>query len=177
MPILSRLQRTFGLAIGLAGSLWLTGCATSSSHLSSDQSGARQRVLAIAERLIGTPYRLGGESPGGMDCSGLVQYTYQQAGIRLPRTTGEQLRAGQARRQVLPGDLLFFHGGNGTVSHVGIYAGRGEMIHASSGAGRVLKTRLNQRYWQRHLLGGATFLERPSAPMAGSRFNSDGFSG
>lgn len=177
MPVLPCLRRTLGLVTVLAGSLWLTGCATSPPPLTSDQAGVRQRVLAVAERLIGTPYRLGGESPGGMDCSGLVQYTYRQAGIRLPRTTGEQLRAGQARRQVLPGDLLFFHGGNGTVSHVGIYAGRGEMIHASSGAGRVLKTRLNQRYWQRHLLGGATFLERPSTPMAGSRFNDEGFSG
>ena len=177
MTALSALHRTLGLVIVLAGSLWLTGCATSPPPLSSDQTGARQRVLTVAQRLIGTPYRLGGESPGGMDCSGLVQYAYRQAGIRLPRTTGEQLRAGQARRQVLPGDLLFFHGGNGTVSHVGIYAGQGEMIHASSGAGRVLKTRLNQKYWQRHLLGGATFLEKPSAPMAGSRFNGEGFSG
>ena len=102
---------------------------------------------------------LGGESPGGVDCSGLVQYAYLQAGIRLPRTAIEQFQSGRPQRKILPGDLLFFRTGNdGMVSHVGIYAGKGQMIHASSGSGQVRKVSLNRRYWRQRLVGGATFL-------------------
>lgn len=137
---------------------WLGGCATPPAS-GGPHATARQRILGAAERLIGTPYVLGGESPDGMDCSGLVQYAYLQAGIRLPRTTMEQFRSGQPQRRVLPGDLLFFRtGNNGMVSHVGIYAGQGQMIHASSGSGQVRKVSLDRRYWRQRLVGGATFL-------------------
>ncbi len=118
--------------------------------------------------MVGTPYVLGGESPGGVDCSGLVQYAYQQAGIRVPRTTTAQFRAGRPQRKVLPGDLLFFRtDATGAVSHVGIYAGKGRMIHASSGSGQVRKVDLNQRYWQRRLVGGATYLGGAGTPTVG----------
>jgi cell wall-associated NlpC family hydrolase len=77
---------------------------------------------------LGRPYVYGGESPSGFDCSGLVQYAYRAAGVTLPRTTGAQMSAGtpvsEANLQV--GDLVFFYGG----SHVGIYAGNGEVVHA-----------------------------------------------
>lgn len=159
----------------LAGLFWLGACATPPA--SDTQTAMRQRIVSAAERLIGTRYVLGGESPDGVDCSGLAQYAYLQAGIRIPRTTAAQLQAGRSQRRVLPGDLLFFHGGDGTVSHVGIYAGKGQMIHASSGAGKVLKTNLSQRYWQRHLMRGATFLRETNAPVAGSPLRHDGFSG
>ena len=177
MRVPSHVRRALRLLPVLTGLLWLGGCATPTAT-PGDHAATRQRILETAERLIGTPYLLGGESPGGMDCSGLVQYTYWQAGIRVPRTTAAQLRAGNPRRQVLPGDLLFFHAGDGgTVSHVGIYAGKGRMIHASSSTGRVLKTDLSQRYWRQHLIGGATLLGETNPPVVGRRFGSDGFSG
>ena len=155
------------LALLLSGLFWLGGCATPSTPAGGDPyTTARQRILGTAERLIGTPYVLGGESPGGVDCSGLVQYAYLQAGIRVPRTAIAQFRSGRPQRKVLPGDLLFFRtGNNGMVSHVGIYAGKGQMIHASSGSGRVRKVSLNRRYWQQRLVGGATFLGG-TAPLA-----------
>ncbi len=177
MHVLPYAHRAIFLFSLLAGLSWLSGCATPPASPRGDHAAARQRILATAERLIGTPYLLGGESPGGVDCSGLVQYAYWQAGIRVPRTTAAQLRAGQPQRRVLPGDLLFFHGGDGAVSHVGIYAGKGQMIHASSGTGRVLKTNLSRRYWQQHLIGGATFLGEATAPAVGRRFENSGFSG
>ncbi|MCB1823582.1 MAG: C40 family peptidase [Candidatus Competibacteraceae bacterium] len=159
IPIPPCTHRAF-LALLLSGLFWLGGCAAPSAPLRGDpHTVARQRILGTAERLIGTPYVLGGESPGGVDCSGLVQYAYLQAGIRLPRTAMEQFRSGRPRRKVLPGDLLFFRtGNNGRVSHVGIYAGKGQMIHASSGSGQVRKVSLNRRYWRQRLVGGATFL-------------------
>ncbi len=132
MPIPPCAYRAF-LALLLTGLFWLGGCAAPSAPTRGDSyTAARQRILGTAERLIGTPYVLGGESPGGVDCSGLVQYAYLQAGIRLPRTAMEQ--------------------------HVGIYAGKGQMIHASSGSGQVRKVSLNRRYWRQRLVGGATFL-------------------
>ncbi|MCP5196834.1 MAG: C40 family peptidase [Gammaproteobacteria bacterium] len=147
---------------------WLGGCATPlDSPLHDPHAAARQRILATAEQLIGTPYVLGGESPTGVDCSGLVQYAYLQAGIPLPRTSMQQFQAAQPQRRVLPGDLLFFRTGRSSeVSHVGIYAGNGQMIHASSSSRQVRKVKLNQRYWRQRMVGGATFLAIGGAPVA-----------
>lgn len=152
-----------GFKIRALGVMWLLagligGCATPPPAVDT-QATARQRILSAAERLLGTPYVLGGASPSGVDCSGLVYYAYRQAGIRTPRTTAQQFQSGRAQRQVLPGDLLFFRTGrSGAVSHVGIYAGGGRMIHASSGSGRVRKVALSQNYWRERLVGGVTFL-------------------
>jgi len=158
--------RLFIVSWLLAGSLGLSGCATPPTSSRDPHAVTRQRILGVAERMIGTPYVLGGESPGGVDCSGLVQYAYRQAGLRVPRTTAAQFQAGRLQRQVLPGDLLFFRtDGSGRVSHVGIYAGGGQMIHASSGSGRVRKVSLGQPYWRRHMAGGATFLGAEILPV------------
>ena len=70
------------------------------------------------------------------------------------------------QRQVLPGDLLFFRtDASGDISHVGIYAGQGQMIHASSSSGQVRKVSLGQRYWQQRMVGGATFLGIGNPPV------------
>ena len=151
----------------LVGLLGLSGCATPPPSPRDPHAVTRQRILGAAERMVGTPYVLGGESPSGVDCSGLVQYAYQQAGIRVPRTTVAQFQAGRSQRRVLPGDLLFFRtDGSGRVSHVGIYAGSGQMIHASSGSGRVRKVSLGQPYWRQRMAGGATFLGAGMPPVA-----------
>ena len=88
-------------------------------------------IVETALAYRGVPYRNGGSDPKGFDCSGLVQYAYGQAGIRVPRTTAQQFGAATRidRREARPGDLLFFRISR-TVSHVGIYIGNGEMIHA-----------------------------------------------
>ncbi len=151
-------SRHAAVALLLMGLVWLNGCATPQPSRDPHMT-ARQRILTTAERLIGAPYVLGGESPSGVDCSGLVQYAYQQVGIQVPRTAAQQFQAGRPQRRVLPGDLLFFRTDHsGAVSHVGIYAGSGQMIHASSGSRQVRKVKLNQRYWRERMVGGATFL-------------------
>lgn len=174
MPMPPSARQAFLVLLLLSG---LNGCATPPASTRHDHA-TRQRILGAAERLIGAPYVPGGESPGGVDCSGLVQYVYRQAGIRVPRTTAEQFKAGRSQRRVLPGDLLFFRADDSSViSHVGIYAGQGQMIHASSGNGRVRKVELDQRYWQQRLVGGATFLDAGSAPVAGRGPANDGPNG
>ncbi|WP_205614145.1 C40 family peptidase [Streptomyces dangxiongensis] len=86
-------------------------------------------AVAYAYGKLGTPYVWGATGPNAFDCSGLVQAAYRSAGISLPRTTYAQIAAGRrvARSELQPGDLVFFYSG---ISHVGIYVGNGQMIHA-----------------------------------------------
>jgi cell wall-associated NlpC family hydrolase len=105
-------------------------------------SASAARVLATADRYLGTRYRYGGESPAeGFDCSGFVQYVFARHGVELPRTSRQQATAGRAGpleiAALQPGDLMLFATGGRRVDHVAIYAGDGLIIHASSGAGRV----------------------------------------
>ncbi|WBB63653.1 NlpC/P60 family protein [Streptomyces sp. WMMC500] len=87
-------------------------------------------VLAFAEAQLGKPYVWGATGPDSFDCSGLTQAAWREAGISLPRTTYDQVNAGTqvAKADLQPGDLVFFYD---DVSHVGIYVGNGQMIHAS----------------------------------------------
>ena len=121
---------------------------------------ARHEIVRIAEQLIGTPYRYGGNSPHGFDCSGLVQYTHRQAGIDVPRTTGSQLAQARIpeRRYLLPGDLLFFHIDVQKSRHVGIYEGDGVFIHAPSSGKQVSRASLENPFWSRRLVATRTFL-------------------
>ncbi|MFD7558528.1 MULTISPECIES: NlpC/P60 family protein [unclassified Streptomyces] len=87
------------------------------------------RAVAFAYGAIGKPYVWGATGPGSFDCSGLTQAAWRSAGVSLPRTTYTQINAGQrvSRDQLAPGDLVFFYSG---VTHVGLYIGNGQMIHA-----------------------------------------------
>ena len=101
----------------------------------------------------GKPYRYGGASPSGFDCSGLVLYSYRQAGVTVPRETDEQRRASRPVRvsSLRRGDLIFFDQDGRKNSHVGIYLGDGFFVHAPSSGKRVRSDRLDSPYWRRHL--------------------------
>lgn len=99
-------------------------------------------TLATADRYVGTRYVWGGSNPDeGFDCSGFVQYVFARNGVRLPRVSRDQAGAGAAvpaRPDALrPGDLMFFAGNDGVVSHVAIYVGDGRFIHSSGSRGAV----------------------------------------
>jgi cell wall-associated NlpC family hydrolase len=94
-------------------------------------------AVKIAKKYLGVPYVWGGTTPSGFDCSGLMQYSYAQVGISIPRTSREQFTAGAyippSRVDLLePGDLVFFgyHGDPSQIHHVGMYVGGGDFIHA-----------------------------------------------
>jgi cell wall-associated NlpC family hydrolase len=97
-----------------------------------------EQVVDIAKRALGTPYVWGGESPGGYDCSGLMQWAYREAGIDLPRVSRDQAKAGRevSAAEARPGDLVFFD--RKTVDHIGMYAGNGQWVVAPS-TGDVVK--------------------------------------
>ncbi|MEV5431443.1 NlpC/P60 family protein [Streptomyces sp. NPDC052701] len=86
-------------------------------------------AVSYAHRKLGSPYVWGATGPDAFDCSGLVQAAYRSAGVSLPRTSYAQINAGRRvpRSELLPGDLVFFYSG---ISHVGLYVGDGQMIHA-----------------------------------------------
>ncbi len=119
----------------------------------------RRNIVQTARAQIGTPYRYGGSSPGGFDCSGLVMYVYRKNGIDIPRTATDQFIEGRriSRRNIQPGDLVFFRISGSGVSHVGIYAGRGKFIHAPKPGKRVSYASLTNPYWSRHYYGAASY--------------------
>lgn len=92
-----------------------------------------EQAAVVAVRQLGVPYRYGGNTSAGFDCSGLVHYAYSKAGRSIPRTTGSQWRGLRpvAADSLRVGDLLFFKI-NGKVSHVGLYLGSGRFVHAPS---------------------------------------------
>lgn len=119
------------------------------------------QVVRLARHQVGRPYHFGGDSPAeGFDCSGLVFYTYQRAGIRLPRTSYGQFKKSRpvAMRHLKPGDLVFFQFRRGIISHVGIYIGKHRFIHAPSGGKSVTINSLNDPYWRFHFVRGGRAL-------------------
>ncbi|MEW8507129.1 MAG: C40 family peptidase [Candidatus Thiodiazotropha sp.] len=112
-------------------------------------------VVAIAEKLRDKPYLYGGITPKGFDCSGLVHYAYLKTGKTIPRTTWNQYRISQRLpfKNAKPGDLLFFKIDSRKLSHVGLYAGDGRFIHASTKQNRVMDASLNDAYWRTRLIG------------------------
>jgi cell wall-associated NlpC family hydrolase len=100
-----------------------------------------QRAARIALRAVGVPYRWGGTSPSaGFDCSGLVYWAYRHVGVALPHSSYALAGAGRPvwSSRLRPGDLLFFYG----YGHVGLYVGRGRMVHAPHAGRRVEVVRL-----------------------------------
>jgi cell wall-associated NlpC family hydrolase len=133
--------------------LALVGCASAPPAPVTAPSGSGAKAAAHASQLVGKPYRYGGASPKtGFDCSGLVQYSFRQAGVSVPRSTEDQLRASKpVRGGMQRGDLLFFDQEGKKKSHVGIYLGKGMFVHAPSSGKRVRTDTLDSTYWKRHL--------------------------
>jgi cell wall-associated NlpC family hydrolase len=116
-------------------------------------SSPGDHAAAVALGQVGVPYRYGGSSPGGFDCSGLVQYAYQAAGVSVPRTTGQLWSAARAVNgtDMRPGDLLFFRI-EGKMSHVGMYLGDRRFVHAPQSGRAVSVASLDAPFYRRALL-------------------------
>lgn len=136
-----------------AAALLAVGC---SSNPATDETSRDQAVQAsaVAASMVGKPYRYGGNSPRGFDCSGLVYYSYQRAGLTVPRSTQSLRQASHkvAVSRLTRGDLLFFNQDGKFSSHVGIYLGRDRFVHAPSHGKRVRVDSFTDDYWQRHFV-------------------------
>ncbi len=124
-------------------------------------SSLRNSIVRTAYNFLGVPYRWGGESvEEGFDCSGFTMTVYRLNGLDLPRSSRSQWRTGRSvgRSDLKKGNLLFFRtAGNGKISHVGIYIGNGQFIHAPGRGKKVRKSSLNNRYYQSHYAGAKTY--------------------
>jgi len=129
------------LALVVAG-----GCASTPGKPQS----VGERAASVALGQVGVPYRYGGSSPSGFDCSGLVHYAYAAAGKNVPRTTTGQWAelASVANRDLRTGDLLFFNIA-GKMSHVGVYLGDGRFVHAPSTGRTVSIESLESDYYRK----------------------------
>jgi cell wall-associated NlpC family hydrolase len=119
-------------------------------------------ALAAAREQLGKPYRWGGSRPStGFDCSGLVQWAYAKAGIRIPRVTDQQILASNGfevdRKHLLPGDLVFFRDPSGYVHHVGISLGGKRFLQAPHTGDVVKISSLDEPYYAQQFTGGRRF--------------------
>ena len=127
-----------------------------------DRTQGSQELMLHSMGLVGTPYRWGGSSTAtGFDCSGMIQFVYKNAlDVSRPRTARDMAAASRKipDNQLKAGDLVFFNtGGSSQYSHVGLYIGNGEFIHAPS-SGKTIKTeKLSSPYYAKHYLGAHTF--------------------
>jgi cell wall-associated NlpC family hydrolase len=131
---------------------------------SAASAGEANDILFRAIGLVGTPYHWGGNTPsGGFDCSGLVDYIYRTAAsITLPRTSHDMasMHGRKVRRMthLASGDLVFFDIG-GSISHVGVYVGKGRFVHAPNSGGTVRLDDIDGPYWGDHFAYGKRVLD------------------
>ena len=121
-------------------------------------AGRAQRVVTIALRYLGVPYRWGGASPAGFDCSGLVMYAYGRVGIALPHNGAMLWRKGRAvlRGNLEPGDVVFFDG----LGHVGIFIGRSRFVHSPKSGDVVKISRLSESWYRTTYVGARRYVRR-----------------
>ncbi|WP_158651610.1 C40 family peptidase [Mesobacillus jeotgali] len=114
----------------------------------------KAKAISVAKSNLGVKYKWGGNTTSGFDCSGLVTYSYDKAGVKLPRTAAEMYsKAGTKVTSFQPGDLLFYATSGGKkVTHVAIYIGNGQMIHSATSKG-VSIVSINNSYWKPRFIG------------------------
>ncbi len=153
----------------LVASLSMAGCGGSATTVRRGPatypepkgvSAERRTVVAEARQWLGTPYAYGGSSRRGLDCSGLVMRVFEKVGVTVPRTARDLFAQGRSVRtdKLRPGDLVFFQNTAGRgITHVGIYIGRSQFIHASTQKG-VITSGMAEEYYARRYAGARALL-------------------
>jgi len=151
--------RAAAAAFAIAGSL-LAGCAS----YPLDTPEMRESIKRTALAQVGRPYRSGGATPSGFDCSGLAQYVFAQNGIKLPRTSADQRGVGKDGLdldEAKVGDLLFYKVDSWFgVDHVAIYIGDGYAVHAPVSGRAVVVTDMTTKFWKKHFVEGVNVLRQ-----------------
>ena len=147
--------KTSGGSVGYVSSDYMVTCKDSAGSrgdgtVVAASSSLGQQIVDYAAQFLGTPYVYGGNGPNSFDCSGFTSYVYRHFGYTLNRTATGQLSNGVSvsKSELQPGDLVFFKsGGSKPVSHVGIYVGGGQFIHASTNTYEVRYDNLTSGYY------------------------------
>ncbi len=113
-----------------------------------------RRLVSVAKQYLGVPYLFGGSTPSGFDCSGFVQFVAKSAGLVLPRMADEQYHMGHSvsKKNLQPGDLVFFSTYESGISHSGIYLGMGRFISSTSSRGVAIDN-ISDDYWGHRYVG------------------------
>lgn len=135
----------------------LSGCGLFTAVVEEPQPAINcTGVVKTAYSQVGKKYRLGGASPKkGFDCSGLIWWSYKQHGVKIPRITTDQARAGKAvpKNAARPGDIVVFRtSGAPRGLHTGLYAGKGAFIHSPSKGKKVCLEKLSNPHWKKRLI-------------------------
>jgi len=149
------MRAALAVSLGMA----LAGCGL----FQSKADELREEIVETALEQVGEDYQYGGESPSeGFDCSGLVQYSYKESGIKLPRSAAAQKKAGRAIKfsDARPGDLLFYHFGDRKAGdlHVVMYIGDGEGVHAPVRDGEVEVIKVTAKHWRDRYAGAVRYI-------------------
>lgn len=144
-------RRYQNFVVVVVATLMLSACGTMAPPRSAAGISQGNEVAMYAMGLIGTGYRFGGKNPeAGLDCSGMVSYVYREAlGFKVSGSAADMARQGREidKKELQPGDLVFFDTQNRPFSHVGIYIGDGRFIHAPSTNGKVRIVKMNNVYF------------------------------
>ncbi|MGI9247709.1 MAG: C40 family peptidase [Woeseiaceae bacterium] len=138
-----------GLASACSSTPVSTGIPGATAGQVTDRMSLGEKAAAVAIDQLGVPYRYGGSTPSGFDCSGLVQYSYSLAGKHVPRTTGQLWSSTKVvgRHELRTGDLLFFNI-EGKMSHVGLYLDGQRFVHAPSSGRTVSVASLDSPFYE-----------------------------
>ena len=145
----SNFQRAYGLTA--------SGNVNSATNTQIWHALVKKRLVAHTYRYTGVPYKWGGSTPSGFDCSGFVYYMFNYEGVKFPRTTSEEIYTMGTRvtstANLRPGDLVFFAVNRpGVISHVGFYEGNGKFISATTSKG-IYTYPLTTGYWAKYYMG------------------------
>ena len=147
------MKRNKFLAAALTSMLVLTGIA---GHTERASAASPDRIISSAKSLIGVPYRWGGTTTSGFDCSGFIRYVFAKEKVSLPRTANEMYRMGKpvSRSALRNGDIVFFKTARyAPVTHAGVYIGNGKFIHSSSSKGVSISNVNDRYYWGQRYVG------------------------
>lgn len=143
--------------------LLMQGCGKTRLGVPDDAPRGRSgsAVIATAKSQIGRPYKYGGTTPQtGFDCSGLIQWSYRQHGVYVPRLAKDQAACGKAvsRSQLRPGDIVIFRISRQAGVHTGLYSGKGNFVHSPSSGKRIREDNMNTEYWRRRYVAARRVL-------------------
>jgi len=161
-PKFFRLGKSTGVVPSASALNGSTPTVKPESGTNTGSSAGGQAIVNKAKQYLGVPYVYGGASPSGFDCSGLVYYVLKSLGYSPYRTPADQYSQGTyvSKANLQPGDIVFFHGTyTSGISHVGIYAGNGQFIHAPNSRSVVSYADLTSGYWANHYYGARRMSE------------------